>query len=339
MFRLGILGILPVLASAATTALYSPFPSDVWTVADPAQKTGVRVNLPLPDCKAQPTACKELALLNQFDGFSLRARIAVQFSAPVDLNTLQSGIILMSVDSHTRVALDQVEFDPATNTVYAKPASVLDQGKRYVLIVTSGVVDRAGAPVAADPAFQACLKASDAYCSALASAVAASPQPVAAASVFTTMNATGWLESARTAVQNTPPATALLSPQSTFPISTLATFVLHEQTGANPTRFTDLALPINPAILAGLDRIVIGTFRSPSYLQTDQTIAPGPPAAAPITNTIYFNALLPPADKKPAAGYPVVIFGHGFGDSRFGGPTAVSPTLAGNGFATIAINA
>ena len=53
----------------------------------------------------------------------------------------------------------------------------------------------------------------------------------------------------------------------------------------------------------------------------------------------YFNALLPPAGKKPPAGYPVVIFGHGFGDSRFGGPTAVAPTLANNGFAVIAINA
>ena len=31
--------------------------------------------------------------------------------------------------------------------------------------------------------------------------------------------------------------------------------------------------------------------------------------------------------------------GHGFGDSRFGGPTAVSPTLARAGFAVIAINA
>ena len=27
------------------------FPSDVFTVADDSQKTGLRVNLPLPDCK------------------------------------------------------------------------------------------------------------------------------------------------------------------------------------------------------------------------------------------------------------------------------------------------
>jgi pimeloyl-ACP methyl ester carboxylesterase len=53
---------------------------------------------------------------------------------------------------------------------------------------------------------------------------------------------------------------------------------------------------------------------------------------------VYFNALLP-ASPKPAAGYPVIIFGHGFGDSRFGGPTAVAPTMARAGFAVVAINA
>jgi hypothetical protein len=55
-------------------------------------------------------------------------------------------------------------------------------------------------------------------------------------------------------------------------------------------------------------------------------------------NQIYFNALLPDSP-KPEKGYPVVIFGHGFGDSRFGGPTAVSPTLASAGFAVVAITA
>ena len=35
----------------------------------------------------------------------------------------------------------------------------------------------------------------------------------------------------------------------------------------------------------------------------------------------------------------MLIFGHGFGDSRFGGPTAVAPTMARAGFAVIAINA
>ena len=141
--------------------------------------------------------------------------------------------------------------------------------------------------------------------SALASALAPLSQPVVDASLFTTMSATNWLEQARTTVANTPPATALLTPQSTFPIGTLATFVLHEQTGANTTRFSDIALPITSSLLAGLDRIVIGTFQSPNFLQSDQTIAPGPTGSVSVPttvlralNTIYFNALLPPATKR-----------------------------------------
>ena len=340
--RLITLGLLPFVVSAATTALYGPFPSDAWTVADTTQKTGLRVNLPLPDCNTQVTACKELNLLNQLDGFSVWPRVAVQFSGPVDLSTVANGIFVVSATGSRKLALDQVEFDPATNTVYGKPASVLDQGTRYAVIVTNAVTDRAGVPVAADPAFQTCLKASNAYCSALASLVATVFQPVVCASLFTTMSATDWLESARTVIANTPPATALLTPQSTFPIATLTTFLLHEQTGANPTRFTDIALPVTSGLLAGLDRIVIGTYQSPNYLQSDQTIAPGPTpahyATVPPNNTIYFNALLP-GTAKPAGGFPVVIFGHGFGDSRWGGPTAVAPTLAKNRFAVIAINA
>jgi pimeloyl-ACP methyl ester carboxylesterase len=91
-----------------------------------------------------------------------------------------------------------------------------------------------------------------------------------------------------------------------------------------------------------LGSVTIGSFQSPNFLSSDQTIPPvpsGPSLAVPPAATqVYFNALLP-ASPKPAAGYPVIIFGHGFGDSRFGGPTAVAPTMARAGFAVIAINA
>jgi pimeloyl-ACP methyl ester carboxylesterase len=44
-----------------------------------------------------------------------------------------------------------------------------------------------------------------------------------------------------------------------------------------------------------------------------------------------------PAAPSPAAKIPVVIFGHGFSDSQFGGPTAIASTLAKAGFATLAM--
>ena len=368
MSRLWPLVLLPVLSSAATTALFSPFPSDTLTVADSTQKNGIRVNLPLPDCTAQPTSCQETTLLNQLDGFSVRARAAVQFSAPVDLSTIAAGIFFVALDNltdeekgiHTfgqQIPLDQVVFDPATNTVYGKPYSALDQHRHYAVIVTDAVKDTAGSPVVPDPAFQSCLQSSDAYCAALAAelskltfaVIQPSPgqpaPPLVAASLFTTMSATYWLEQARSIVASTPPAPALATPQSAFPIANLSSITLHEQTGDNPTQFTDISLPLPAALLTGIDHLVIGTYQSPNFLQAGETIPAGPPLAlynpadgVAQSNTIYYNALVP-SSPKPAAGYPVVIFGHGLGDSRFGGPTAVASTLAQAGFAVIAINA
>jgi pimeloyl-ACP methyl ester carboxylesterase len=341
------------LSLAATTVLFDPsspatgpFPTDFLTTSDPVQKTGLRLNLPVPDCASHYTDCQQTALLDQADGFSLRARIQVRFSAPVNPATLRDGIFLASLDRPgNRIPIDRVVFDPSTNTVYAKPASVLDQQRRYALLVTDAVKDASGAAVAADPAYQLCTQAVDSFCAGLAQAIGTIPtgsQRVVAASVFTTMSATAWLEHARDILPFVPPVVMLAQPQSTFRIADLTGLVLHGQTGANPTQFSDLSLPLDPTLLAGIDRVVIGSFRSPNFLEADQTIRPSPTLPAlPVpdsTSEIGFNVLLP-SSPKPAGGYPVVIFGHGFGDSRFGGPTAVAPTLARAGFAVIAINA
>jgi hypothetical protein len=54
-------------------------------------------------------------------------------------------------------------------------------------------------------------------------------------------------------------------------------------------------------------------------------------------NTIYFTLFLP-AGSRPAAGWPVAIYGHGFTDSRHGSPFTVAASMAAAGIATIAIN-
>ena len=100
-----------------------PFPSDFLTTFDALQKTGIRMNLPLPDCAAQYTSCQETGLLEQLDGFSLRARVQVRFSGPVNTATLRDGIFLVALDNLTqdepgihkpgdRIAIDQVVWDP-----------------------------------------------------------------------------------------------------------------------------------------------------------------------------------------------------------------------------------
>ena len=65
-----------------------PFPTDFLSVPDAAQKTGLRVNLPLPDCQARPNDCAELALINQLDGFHLHPRLRVRFSGPINPDTV-----------------------------------------------------------------------------------------------------------------------------------------------------------------------------------------------------------------------------------------------------------
>ncbi len=157
-----------------------PFPSDYLTVPDSAQKTGVRVNMPLPDCTIEVTACTNLTLLNNFDGFDLNPRFRVRFSAPVDTATLRNGIFFVAMDNLTNeeaginqqdqvIAVNRLFYDPLTNTIYGKPNDYMDQHRRYALLVTDAVRDTAENPVGSDPAFTSCVtgKATD-YCTRLA---------------------------------------------------------------------------------------------------------------------------------------------------------------------------
>jgi hypothetical protein len=190
-----------------------PFPTDFLTVSDASQKTGRNIHLPMPDCAAQPSACTEVSLLNQLDGFALSPRIAVNFSDAIDASTLPVGIVIVWLDNLTAdesglgpagqiTAINQVIFDPATNTAYAKPNGPFDQHRRYALIVTNAVLDTNGNPVAADPNFSQCVwTPSNAYCTDLQQTLstlttAALPGRIVAASIFTTMSTTAWLESA-----------------------------------------------------------------------------------------------------------------------------------------------
>src|SRR5207244_10396701 len=64
--------------------------------------------------------------------------------------------------------------------------------------------------------------------------------------------------------------------------------------------------------------------------------ATGVPAVQSVTNLVF--TLFVPSGAKPAGGWPVAIFGHGFTDSMNGAPWAVASSLAKAGVATIAIN-
>jgi hypothetical protein len=344
-----------------------PFPSDVFTVADPSHNTGLRVDLPKPDCAARPSDCADIDVLNTLDGFNLQPRISVSFSGPIDVGTVDSSNLFFVSLGDTRggrggevIGINQVVWDPATRTLHAESDQLLDQHTRYALIVTSGIRDAAGDPVEAgafatfrhdlnfgqtkDPHLKA-------YGKALLDAIAASgvnPNAIVTASVFSTQSATAVLEKIRDRIKAmTPaPATFLLGSggeRTMFPVLTLTNpliaFNRQTSTVGPPT-----TVPVPTAALfaqPGVGRIAFGKFVSPDWQTPGKIIPPigtrtGVPAPQ-ATNEIFFNLVLP-AGAPPAGGWPVAIFGHGFTDNKNNSPLAVAATMANHGIATIAIN-
>jgi hypothetical protein len=65
------------------------FPNDRFTVADTAQLTGLRVDLPVPDCtEATRSTCDALEILNTTDGFDLQPRFFIPFTGDIDVTTV-----------------------------------------------------------------------------------------------------------------------------------------------------------------------------------------------------------------------------------------------------------
>jgi fermentation-respiration switch protein FrsA (DUF1100 family) len=336
-----------------------PFPTDFLTVPDPAQKTSLRVNLPLPDCGAQPSACAEVIALNELDGFALQPRIRIQFSGAIDPATLKSGIQVVWLDNLTTeekglgaagklTAVNQVIYDPAAQTAYAQPDDFFDQHRRYALLVTDAVKDTLGDPVQADPAFRACTQQPDsAYCTALQSALSdlatrVAPRTIVAASIFTTMSATSWLEKARDTLAQSGPIQITRVGGQSVKASGIASVNWHAQVKANPAGFEDFPVTIPAAVFAGVDRIVFNSYKSPRFLNERQLI-PNTPTGAdlklPVASDEVQVHTFVPSSAMPANGYPVIIFGHGFAESGFQSPTLVASAFAKAGFAVLAIHA
>ncbi len=334
-----------------------PFPADSFTVPDTSQITGKRLDMPLPDCENQGALCAELTLINELDGFNVQPRITVAFSGPVNTATLRGGIFFVALNNLTSdeaglqkpgdtVAINQVSYDPVTNTAYAKPDAALDQHRRFVLVITDAVQDVSGNPIGGAPAFANCLQSATGYCADLAAALAGvtTSNHIIGASIFTTQSATAWLQSARSQLATMPVVVRHPDGPYVFNFSNIATLAVNFDTGSG--KFSNFSLPINSPLFASffsnLGRISFLSYLSPLLLNSEQAIDPtstGIPVDVPTpSNEIAFHVYLPNTPEPPN-GYPVVIFGHGFGDSSIGGPTVVAPALAQAGFASVAINA
>jgi hypothetical protein len=132
----------------------TPFPSDLFTVFDFSQNTLRRVELPKPAC-TPVIRCDDIDVLNALDGFNIQPRLSIPFSGPIDVATVNSdSVYLVSLGSTTgggsigeKVGINQIVWDPATDTLHAESDELLEQHTRYALIVTDRVLDTQGHPV------------------------------------------------------------------------------------------------------------------------------------------------------------------------------------------------
>ena len=346
-------------AALGGTSAGQPFPTNLDTVLDATQATGLRVDLPRPDCTTRPSDCADVAVLNTLDGFNIQPRIKIPFSGPIDTSTVSSSTIFLIGPGGHVVGINQPVWEPLDNTLYVESDEQLAQDTTYLLVVTRGVHDAAGKPLdvtdfrarlnygqTKDPAEKAYRKALlDALHSAFVAGV--SPGDIADASLFTTQSITATSEQIRDQIRAAPAPVANfnLGPAGTrtvFPNVLGLSITWNRQTTVSgpldPRDVPVLATQVFPGSVAA---IAYGSFASRQYIDSTQTIpavgtATGVPAVQRIANLEF--TLFVPSGAKPAGGWPVAVFGHGFTDSMNGAPWAVASSLAHAGVATIAIN-
>lgn len=348
--------VLPGGALAATSA-GQVFPSNLYTTADSTQLTGLRVDLPKPDCATHASDCADIAVLDTLDGFNIQPRISIPFSGPIDLSTVTSSNIFLVGPGGQVVGINQAVWEPAANTLHVESDQQLAQDTTYLLVVSRGVHDASGAPLGEtsllhdlnfgqtkDAAMKAYRKALiDALPMALAGGV--EEDNIAAVSLFTTQSINAISKKIRAQLTG---GTANFNlgtagQRTVFPVSSLAAIQLRRQNGTASfaTSFVYAAGSPLQSLLTGVGTIAYGSYSSPDY-ETSAEVIPavgtktGVPAVQSV-NQLEFS-MWEPAGTPPAGGWPTAIFGHGFTDSKDGAPLAVAGTLARNGIATIAIN-
>jgi len=342
--------VLPGSALAATSV--GPlFPTNLDTAPDATQVTGLHVQLPQPNCTTNPSDCADVAELDQLDGFNIQPRLTIPFSGPIDLATVSSSTIFLVGPHGSRVGINQIVWEPATNTLYAESDQQLAQDTTYLLVVTRGVHDADGAPLGGAPFLrdtnfgQTKDPASKAYRKQLLDSLAlAGPVDVAGASLFTTQSITALGEKIRSQLTGSAVDFDLGThgERTVFPAATTPVITVAHQTGT--ATFVPSPLPVfapSSALFTGIGTVAFGTYDSPDY-ETAQAVIPaygtktGVPAVQSV-NHVQFT-LWEPSGTPPAGGWPTVIFGHGFTDSKDGAPVIVASAFAQAHMATIAIN-
>jgi hypothetical protein len=337
-----------------------PFPANWYTVKDASNLTGIRVNLPLPDCSVRPSECDDVGVLNSLDGFNLQPRVSIPFDGTIDLETAtSSSVFLVALDHDELVEINQLVWDPDTTTLHVESDNLLRQHTRYAVIVTRRIRDAQGRHIEATQAFRSfladpCAERQCDYQRALLDGVAAAERvgtpadQVASASVFTTLSSTAVMEKIRDQIKATTPAAVdfLLGPEGSrtaFARSAISEIWFDRQTlvsgPLSPVRLDLAPLGIVPGAVG---QIAYGKFSSGDY-QRQPAVFPrvgtrtGVPAVQRV-NELYCTLILP-SGQQPAAGWPVMILGHGGTQHKDDFVLRHAAIAASHGVATLAINA
>src|SRR5262245_44388329 len=285
-----------------------PFPSNLFTVHDQTQLTGLRVNLPQPNCTTNPTDCNDVAVLNQLDGFNIQPRISVPFSDAIDPATVTSKTVFLIGPGGHKVGINQVVWEPGANTIHFESDEQLKQDSRYLLVVTRGVKDADGKPIGG---FRPDLLLRDRETRAYGLELILSlplalfggvvPSQIADASVFTTQSITAISQKIRAQLHADRVNFALGAggERTVFPLSSVASVQWQRQVGTSTFQPGALILPL----LGGVGRLSFGTYVSPDYETADEVIpAVGTRTGVPAvqsTNDVQFT-LFEPAGTAPA---------------------------------------
>lgn len=345
----------------------APFPSNRYTVFDGTQNTLRRVNLPKPDCAVRVSDCLDIDVINTLDGFSTQPRITVPFTGAINPATVNSSTVYLVNLGDTltlrgygdRVGINQIVWDAATHTLVFQSDELLEQHSRYLLVITDGVRDTQGRKIKRgdgdDDDDHGGHRDHDrsGYGNDLRDGMRSlrgHRNKIVAASLFSTQSTSADLAKINRAIKGSSPAPVNFmigtaggaAVRTVFPLASVQGIQFNRQTGAAPS-FTSGFVP-TPAlgvVPGAVAAVAYGRYRSPDYETAGKYIpATGTLTGTPVpqgSNDLLVQMFVP-AGVKPAGGWPVAIFGHGFGDSMYGAPWTVAATLASRGIATVSIN-
>jgi hypothetical protein len=326
--------VTPALATSAprvhvlhgsNPGLTAVFPSNRFTVKDPRQVTGRRVQLPVPHCtKRNDSICDSLKLLNQLDGFDIQPRVYVPFSGAIAIKSISPKTVW--VQGHgVHAGLIQIVLDPKTHILEGMVDRQLAEDTRYTIVVSRGVKDVHGRPIAS-----------------------------AVRVPFTTETASLELDHIRRSLDSklayqqahiAKKDRGLSFTQGNLTTVFAGPSVVKEGISRNDQTSADPKAALSSATVPDLvDSGTVGWYAFGSYLSpqfvTRQAVIPQVPTkqTPPARSAARLGfAMLLPNGTPPAGGWPVAIYGPGFTRSYFD-LYVTADHNAGAGIATIAID-